>query len=389
MQLRLARALALLSLVVAGLGVSAGSAFAGPTTVGLGTADNFAVLGGTGLSGLSNTGTSVIAGDVGSFPNAAQPGFGSCPAAGCVVLTGTNHAGDTVTQNAKNDLVTAYDDAAGRSGGTTVSAPLGIGTTLVPGVYTAAAAMQVNGDLTLDAGGDPSAVFIFQAGSSLITAAGTTLGIPNTRVLLANGAQACNVFWQVGSSATIETASQFVGTILALSDITVKTGAKLEAGRVLARNGMVTLDTNTITKPACATPTGDSTTPTPAATTPTPTGTPVAATPFAPKAVRRTPGVSRLRGPSGTVGGPFTVTVTGSAVERVVYRIDGRVVATVRAKTGRTKFTLKVDPRRFSRRLHRITARVTHTPASGMTTTTHRRTFRPRVRLPRGPRFTG
>jgi hypothetical protein len=129
---------------------------------------------------------------------------------------------------------------------------LGGGTTLVPGVYTAAADVFVGGDLTLDGGGDPNAVFVFQAKTgTLITAAGTTSGVPNTRVMLRNGAQACNVFWQVGSSATIETSTQFAGNILAAQSITLKTGATLY-GRALARIAAVTLDTNRITQATCA-----------------------------------------------------------------------------------------------------------------------------------------
>jgi type VI secretion system secreted protein VgrG len=118
--------------------------------------------------------------------------------------------------------------------------------TLVSGVYTSASSMGLTGTLTLDAAGDPNAAFVFQAGSTLTTASGS-------QVALINGAQACNVFWQVGSSATLGTGSRFRGTILALTDITVTTAATVD-GRILARNGAVTLDTNTITRSTCATP---------------------------------------------------------------------------------------------------------------------------------------
>ena len=123
----------------------------------------------------------------------------------------------------------------------TVSADLG-NQTLLPGVYTSASSLGLTGELVLDGGGDSAAVFIFQAGSSLTTASGS-------RVSLINGANACNVFWQVGSSATLGTGSVFVGNLLALTSITATTGANVE-GRLLARNGAVTLDTNVVTSPA-------------------------------------------------------------------------------------------------------------------------------------------
>jgi hypothetical protein len=146
--------------------------------------------------------------------------------------------GDTVTQGAKDDLVIAYDDAAGRTPVSTVPTELG-GTTLTAGVYDSlSGTFGITGTLTLDGEGDLNAVFIFKAASTLITESGSV-------VSLINGAHVCNVFWQVGSSATIKTSSTFVGTILALTSITVNTGATVD-GRVLARNGAVTLDSNTI-----------------------------------------------------------------------------------------------------------------------------------------------
>jgi uncharacterized repeat protein (TIGR01451 family) len=205
--------------------------------VNLGTATSFAVLAG---SGITNTGPTTITGDVGTFPTTTETGFGS------VTLIGTNHAGDAVTQGAKTDLTTAYNDAAGRGPTIPVSGDIG-GQTLVPGVYNSASSLGITGTLTLDAEGDPDAVFIFQMVSTLVTASGSNVN-------LINGAQACNVFWQVGSSATLGTGSAFRGNILALTSITATTGATVE-GRLLARNGAVTLDTNTITISVCATPT--------------------------------------------------------------------------------------------------------------------------------------
>ncbi len=120
------------------------------SAVGLGTANSFAVLAG---SGITNTGTTTITGDVGTFPTTTETGFGS------VTIVGTNHAGDSVTQGAKTDLVTAYNDAAGQTTTSTISADLG-GQTLSPGVYTSASTIGLTGTVTLDGGGDPNAVFI-------------------------------------------------------------------------------------------------------------------------------------------------------------------------------------------------------------------------------------
>jgi Ice-binding-like len=211
--------------------------------VPLGTAASFAVLAGAGIT---NTGPTTLNGDLGTFPTPSVTGAGS------LTVTGTNHGGDAVTQGAKAALVTAYDNAAGQGPATPIAADLA-GQTLAPGVYNSASSIGLTGALTLNGGGDPQAVFVFQAGSTLTTASAST-------VTLVNGAQACNVFWQVGSSATLGTGSQFRGSILALTDITVTTGATVE-GRVLARNGAVTLDTNTITRPNCAAPTSATATP--------------------------------------------------------------------------------------------------------------------------------
>ena len=369
-------------------------ALAGPSPVGLATAGAFTVLAG---SGMTNTGTSTIVGDVGSSPTSSQTGFGACPAANCVNLTGTNHddadPNDAVTQQAKTDLITAYDDAFGRTGGTAVTSPLGGGTTLVSGVYTSATDLFVGGDLTLDAGGDPNAVFIFQAKTGTLgTAAGISSGVPNTRVLLSNGAQACNVFWQVGSSATVETSTQFVGTILALQSITVNTGATIDAGRALARNGAVTLDTNTLKAANCATP-APGATPTPAPTaTPAPSTTPAPSSTQAPSATATPPaptGIATIDGPSRPVSGPFTATVTGREIQTVSFYLDGRLIGTVRARPGRTRFSIRIDSRRQSRRVHRLTARVRFTARSRTRATRLRLTYQRRTTVAAPPRFTG
>lgn len=207
------------------------------TQVGLGTTSSFAVLGG---SGITNTGSTTITGDVGSFPTTTQTGFGS------VTINGTNNLGNVTTQGAKTDLTTAYLDAESRIPTGTITADLG-GQTLTPGVYRdndAPDSLAITGTLTLDAQGDANAVFIFQSGTTLTTAVAST-------VSLVNGAQACNVYWQVGSSATIGATTTFIGNIFALTSITLNTGATVN-GRVLARNGAVTMDTNTITTSTCA-----------------------------------------------------------------------------------------------------------------------------------------
>jgi hypothetical protein len=194
-------------------------------------------------SGITNTGPTTITGDIGTYPTTTIVGYGS------IVQTGTNHAGDAVTQGAKNDLVTAYGTAAGEGPPAAVTTDLG-GQTLRAGVYQAATSMGLTGALTLDAEGNPDAVFVFQAGSTLTTASASS-------VVLLNGAQACHVFWQVGSSATLGTTTHFRGNLLAATSISLNTSATVE-GRVLARDGAVTLDTNVITLPGCAAPVSSS-----------------------------------------------------------------------------------------------------------------------------------
>lgn len=224
------------------------SATAAQPSVGLGKATSFAVIAGTTVT---NTGPSTISGDVGVSPGNAITGF---PAG--KILNGTQHKADALALQAQTDLTTAYNDAAGRTPATVVPVDLG-GKTLTAGVYKATSALGLTGTVTLNAAGDTSAIFVFQAGSTLITASSSS-------VRLTGGAQACNVFWQVGSSATLGTNSTFVGTVMALTSASVQSGATV-AGRVLARNGQVSLDDNTITRPACATAAAVTSTPTPTA----------------------------------------------------------------------------------------------------------------------------
>lgn len=218
-------------------------AFAVPAQVNLGTAGDFSVLAG---STVTNTGPTVISGDagfggnLGVSPGSAVTGFPP----GIVNPPGTIHVTDGVASNAQADLTIAYNSAAGRPcDQNRTDQDLG-GLTLTTGVYCFDTSAQLTGTLTLNAEGNPDAVFIFQVGSTLITAS-------NSAVSLLGGAQACHVFWQVGSSATLGTQTDFTGTVMALTSITANTDANVE-GRLLARNGAVTLDSNNIHTPACA-----------------------------------------------------------------------------------------------------------------------------------------
>jgi Ice-binding-like/Bacterial Ig-like domain len=203
-------------------------------TVALRSAGAFAVLGG---STVTSVGQTSITGDVGVSPGTAVVGF---PPG---TFVGAMHAGNATAATALADLTTAYNDAAGRTlCAVAVAGDLG-GRTLAPGLYKSTSSLEVtSGDLTLDAGGDPDAIFIFQTASTLTTAAAR-------QVILTGGAKASNVFWQVGTSATFGTTSSFSGTILADQAITMNTGASL-AGRSLARIAVVALDDNAIGMPA-------------------------------------------------------------------------------------------------------------------------------------------
>lgn len=230
---------------------SVGTAQAAAVLVPMGTAEPFAVLGGLGIS---STGTTLINGDIGSLPNPVMNVTGS------VVLTGTDHRGDGVTATAKSDLTAAYLNAAAQPSDVTVGTTDLAGQTLTPGTYTSASTLSISGPTPLTLNGGPSDVFVFQAGSSLVTS-------PTTSVVLIGGVTPCNVFWQVGSSTTLGVNSTFVGTIMTLTDSTMNTGATL-TGSLLTRNGAVSLDSNTILRPACASPVtgGTSTVTTPALT---------------------------------------------------------------------------------------------------------------------------
>ena len=200
-------------------------------SINLGTAASFGVLAG---SAVTNTGSTVIAGNVGVWPGTAVSGF---PPG--IVSGGTLHVGDAVAQTAQTDLTTAYNAAAGLSVTTTLTGQDLGGMTLTPGVYFFSSSAQLTGTLTLNDLGNPNAVFVFQIGSTLTTAS-------NSAVVFTSSLTDKNVYWQVGSSATLGTTTVFTGNILALTSITLNKGASIGCGSALAINGGVTLNNNVI-----------------------------------------------------------------------------------------------------------------------------------------------
>jgi len=205
--------------------------------IDLGTAGGFAVLAGTTIR---NTGPTVInGGDVGVSPGTAITGFAS------VTGTFTTHSADGVALQAQNDLTTAYDTAAGMAFTQNLTDQDLGGMVLLPGTYFFSSSAQLTGMLTLNTLGNPDAQFVFQIGSMLTTASNASV------VSLGSLDPLCAVFWQVGSSATLGTNTDFQGHIMALTSITLNTGATIVAGSALARNGAVTLDSNTINNSDC------------------------------------------------------------------------------------------------------------------------------------------
>ena len=346
--------------------VFAGTAVA-QAPVGLRTADSFAILGG---STITNTGPSVINGDLGLHPGTAVTGF---PPG---TVNGETHIADAVAQQAKTDLTTAYNDAAGRPRTATLAPDTG-GRTLTAGVYRTGSvpSLGLTGNLTLDGQGNQSAVFIFQIESTLITASASS-------VTLINGAQACNVFWQVGSSATLGATTAFKGNILALTSISVNNGGDVQ-GRLLARNGAVTLINDTVTRSQCAPGTGP------------PGG------PGGPGAPPGGPGggpggTPDVTGPRITVGLPpsasgdcvtrnFTASVRlrdGSGIRSATVTLDGRRVR----RTTLTRFSLRIDVSGLRVGRHRI--RVVAVDRAGNRSVRTRRFERCALGLP-APNFTG
>jgi hypothetical protein len=213
--------------------IFASSALGATATVGLGTAAPFSVLAG---STVTNTGPTTMFGDLGLAPGSSVTGAPH--------VLGTTHIDDAVAIEAKSALTTAYNEAAARPTNGSAGTELA-GQEFSPGVYTASSSLLLSsGSVTLNAEGNPNAVFIFQIPTTLTTGS-------NTTVSLVGGAQACNVFWQVGSSATLGSGTHFVGTIMASASITANTAATIH-GRLLAQTAAVTLEDNTITTSNCA-----------------------------------------------------------------------------------------------------------------------------------------
>jgi len=298
--------------------------------VNLGTAAPFVVLGG---STVTNTGPSVLNGDLGVSPGTSLPGFNAA------VVNGTIHANDAVAAQAQADLTTAYNVAAGQPvppGNDLTGIDLG-NKVLAPGNYGFSSSAQLTGQLILDAGGVPDAQFVFKIGSTLTTASASS-------VVLRNGASPCNVYWQVGSSATLGTTTAFQGNLMALTSITVNNRASV-VGRVLARNGQISLDNNVLSNSACT----SGSTP-PGVTPPTSGGptAPAAGAPGAPGSSAPAPGgaaptggpasgvpaVTRngtailRRGPRASCADGFRVTILGTLLKRVVFSLDGKRIAT-------------------------------------------------------------
>jgi hypothetical protein len=211
---------------------------AGADFATLGTAQNYAVLGGAGVT---NTGFSVLNGDLGVSPGSALTGF---PPG---IVNGTTHQTDAAAAQAQSDLTTAYNNLWSLAPTVDLTGQDLGGLTLTPGVYFFSSSAQLTGNLTLNALSDPDALFVFQIGSTLTTASNSSVTVIN-----APSETFCEKYFVVGSSATLGTDTDFEGSILALTSITLNHDADIVRGRALARNGAVTLDDNTISTGPCA-----------------------------------------------------------------------------------------------------------------------------------------
>ena len=279
------------------------------TAPSLGTAASFAVLAG---STATNTGATILNGNLGVSPGTSITGF---PPG--IVTGGTIHPGDAVAAQAQSDAARAYTTLVGQPCNFDLTGlDLG-GKTLAAGVYCFTSSAQLTGALTLDGQGNPNSVFIIRIGSTLTTASAAS-------VLLINGAQTCNVFWQVGSSATLGTGTSFAGSILALTSITLTTGAAIN-GSALAQNGAVTMDTNHVSASPCAVaPAATSTTgSSPTATTVPATATAIAATATAIAAATST----AIAGPTATAVAAGTSTAVAAATSTAIAAATSTTVA--------------------------------------------------------------
>jgi hypothetical protein len=351
-------------------GVIALPSIAGAAAIDLGTAQSFVVLAG---STATNSNTSVLNGELGVAPGNALTGFGA-PS----LITGATHAGDAAAADGQLDAQTAYGVAFSEPyspGDDLTGTDLG-NRTLLPGTYHYSTSAQLTGPLTLDAQGDRAARFVIQIGTTLTTASASS-------VVLVGNASACNIFWQVGSSATLGTGTAFAGNVLALTSITATTGASV-LGRLLAANGAVTLDNNTLTLPNCP-PINTPVVGTAAPTTGTATADDAAGTPGS--AVIPAPAGSATTGGGNSGGEPaaagtpslvqrapancargFRGSVRGRGIASVVFRIGSRVIGTqtrapfqvyVRASPGRHLIRARVsfaDGRRAQTVSHRYVA---------------------------------
>ncbi|MBP7689957.1 MAG: DUF3494 domain-containing protein [Thermoflexales bacterium] len=249
---RFARSIPVLCLVLAVIFSGAGLALASDLTSlahGLGTAANFLVLGG---STVTNTGATVVAGELGTAPGTTITGFPP----GIITEGGVTHMGDALALQAQSDATLAYNSSAGQPCNVHLADQELGGKTLAPDVYCFESLAKLTGQVVLDAQGNPAATWIIQIPGGLSTATGSSVAVTN-------GGGVCNVFWIVGESATIGAGSSFAGNILALTSVTLATGANL-SGRAMARNGAVTLASNSISKPPCAQPLPPTPTPAPA-----------------------------------------------------------------------------------------------------------------------------
>ena len=311
--------------------VAAVAAQASP--VGLGTAQPFVVLAG---STVTNTGPSVLNGDLGVAPGTALVGFG-LPA----VVNGATHAADGVAAQAQLDLTTAYDVAAAQPvspANDLTGTDLG-NRVLTAGAYRFTSSAQLTGALTLNAQGDPNAQFVFEVGTTLTTASASS-------VVLVNGASPCNIYWQIGSSATLGTTTAFQGNLMTLASISLNNGATV-IGRLLARNGAVTLINNVIDNSRCNTGSPGSGTPGGGTGSGGGNGTGGTAVPGAPETpaarsarlateasqasnprstTTRNGSTSLQRTPHATCTSGFRATVRGKLIKRVVFSLDGKKI---------------------------------------------------------------